>query len=97
MVDERPDMPVANDMTAHRRLIRAGNTARAVLFIVVLTTLVVYGLSHMTLLVFPILVAFILAAAISPFVGWLKRRDARNHRGDSGTMGSAQRSSHTTS
>lgn len=74
MVDERPDMPVANDMTAHRRLIRADNTARAVLFIVVLTTLVVYGLSHMTLLVFPILVAFILATAISPFVGWLKRR-----------------------
>ena len=73
MVNERPDMPVVSSTATHLRLVRAGNTARAVLFIVVLTALVVYGLSQVTLLVFPILAAFILAAAISPFVGWLRR------------------------
>lgn len=52
---------------------RGGERARHLLFIIILTGLVVYGMLQVTIVVIPLLLALILAAAISPFVRWLRR------------------------
>ncbi|GAA5227640.1 AI-2E family transporter [Paeniglutamicibacter antarcticus] len=51
---------------------RTGERARHVLFIVILAGLTVYGMLQVSIVVIPILLALILAAAISPFVRWLR-------------------------
>ncbi len=52
---------------------RAGERARHLLFIIVLVALVIYALGQVTVVVVPLLLAVILASAISPFVNWLRR------------------------
>lgn len=52
---------------------RTGERARYLLFIIVLAGLVIYGMLQVTIVVIPILLALILASAISPFVSWLRR------------------------
>lgn len=56
-------------------LARTGERARYLLFILILTALVVYGMLQVTIVVIPLLLALILAAAISPFVSWLRRHN----------------------
>ncbi|MET1065481.1 MAG: AI-2E family transporter [Arthrobacter sp.] len=53
---------------------RASIRTAQVLLMLVLSVLVVYGLIQVKLLVIPGLLALILAAAIAPFVQWLRRR-----------------------
>lgn len=51
---------------------RTGERARSILFILALVAVLVYGLLKITVVVVPLLLALILAAAISPFVNWLR-------------------------
>jgi predicted PurR-regulated permease PerM len=51
---------------------RGGERARHLIFIIILTGLVIYGMLQVTIVVIPVLLALILAAAISPFVRWLR-------------------------
>jgi len=53
---------------------RASIRTAQVLLLLVLTVIVVYALIQVRLVVIPALLALILAAAISPFVHWLRRR-----------------------
>lgn len=53
-------------------LARTGERARHLLFIIVLAGLAIYGMLQVTIVVIPLLLALILAAAISPFVRWLR-------------------------
>lgn len=53
---------------------RASIRTAQVLLLLVLTVVVVYGLIQVRLVVIPALLALILAAAIAPFVHWLRRK-----------------------
>ena len=53
---------------------RASIRTAQVLLLLVLTVVVVYALIQVRLVVIPALLALILAAAIAPFVHWLRRR-----------------------
>lgn len=53
---------------------RASTRTAQVLLLLVLTVVVVYALIQVRLVVIPALLALILAAAIAPFVHWLRRR-----------------------
>ena len=53
---------------------RASTRTAQVLLLLVLTVVVVYALIQVKLVVIPALLALILAAAIAPFVHWLRRR-----------------------
>jgi predicted PurR-regulated permease PerM len=55
-------------------LSRAGERSRQLLLIIILVSVVVYALLRVTLVLIPLLLALILAAAISPFVNGLRRR-----------------------
>lgn len=55
-------------------LSRAGERARQVLYLLAVTVITVFGLLQIKLVVIPLLLALILAAAITPLVGWLRRR-----------------------
>ncbi len=74
MVDETRRTPPVQGPARTGAIARAGERARHLLFIIVLAALVIYGLSRVTIVVVPLLLALILAATISPFVTWL-----RNH------------------
>lgn len=52
----------------------AGTRAVQILAIVTVVAVAVFALTRLTLVVIPVLVALVLAAAISPLVGWLRRR-----------------------
>lgn len=69
-IDNRP--PLRALMTD--RLGRAGIRSGQVLLVLALTSLVVYGLIQVKLVVIPMLIALILAAAAAPVVSWLRRR-----------------------
>ena len=51
---------------------RTGERARSILFILALAVVVIFGLLQVTVVVVPLLLALILAAAISPVVNWLR-------------------------
>lgn len=51
---------------------RAGQRSAQLLLVLILVGAVVYGLTRITLVVIPLLLALILAAAIAPFVRWLR-------------------------
>lgn len=51
-----------------------GTRAVQILAIVTVVAVAVFALTRLTLVVIPVLVALVLAAAISPLVGWLRRR-----------------------
>ncbi|WP_372698692.1 AI-2E family transporter [Arthrobacter sp. JSM 101049] len=53
-------------------LSRTGERARSVLYIVALAVVVIFGLLQVTVVIVPLLLALILAAAISPVVTWLR-------------------------
>ncbi len=53
-------------------LTRAGERARSILYILVLVAVMVFGLLQITVVVVPLFLALILAAAISPLVNWLR-------------------------
>lgn len=53
---------------------RASTRAAQVLLILVLGSIVVFGLMQVTLVVIPLIIALILAAAIGPLVNWLRRK-----------------------
>ena len=52
---------------------RAGLRSAQILLVLLLVSVAVYGLAQVTLVVIPLLLALILAAAIAPFVNWLRR------------------------
>ena len=52
---------------------RAGLRSAQLLLVLLLVTVTVYALTRVTLVVIPVLLALILAAAIAPFVNWLRR------------------------
>ncbi len=52
----------------------AGQRSAQILLILLLAGVAVYGLLQITLVVIPVLLALILAAAIAPFVNWLRRK-----------------------
>lgn len=51
---------------------RTGERARSILFILALAVVVIFGLLQVTVVVVPMLLALILAAAINPVVNWLR-------------------------
>lgn len=53
-------------------LSRTGDRARSVLYILALAVVVIFGLLQVTVVAVPVVLAFILAAAISPVVNWLR-------------------------
>ena len=55
----------------------AGERARQILLLLVLAAVLVYGLLKVTLVVIPVLLALILAAATTPLVRWLRHRGWR--------------------
>lgn len=67
--DERPS--IAAMMTD--RLGRLGIRSGQILLILILASTVVYGLVQLKLVVIPLLIAVILAAALSPAVNWMRR------------------------
>lgn len=52
----------------------AGQRSAQILLVLLLVAVAVYGLLQITLVVIPVLLALILAAAIVPFVNWLRRK-----------------------
>ena len=52
----------------------AGQRSAQILLILLLVGVAVYGLTRITLVVIPVLLALILGAAIAPFVNWLRRK-----------------------
>lgn len=52
----------------------AGQRSAQILLILLLVAVAVYGLTRITLVVIPVLLALILGAAIAPFVNWLRRK-----------------------
>ena len=52
----------------------AGQRSAQILLVLLLAGVTIYGLRQITLVVIPVLLALILAAAISPFVNWLRRK-----------------------
>ncbi|MBO0909960.1 MULTISPECIES: AI-2E family transporter [Arthrobacter] len=52
----------------------AAQRAAQILLVLVLAVVAIYGLLQITLVVIPVLLALILAAAIAPFVNWLRRK-----------------------
>lgn len=52
----------------------AGQRSAQILLVLLLAAVTVYGLLQITLVVIPVLLALILAAAIAPFVNWLRRK-----------------------
>ena len=52
----------------------AGQRSAQILLILLLVSVAVYGLTRITLVVIPVLLALILGAAIAPFVNWLRRK-----------------------
>lgn len=52
----------------------AGQRSAQILLIMLLVSVTVYGLMQIRLVVIPVLLALILAAAIAPFVNWLRRK-----------------------
>jgi len=52
----------------------AGQRSAQILLVLLLAAVAVYGLLQITLVVIPVLLALILAAAIAPFVNWLRRK-----------------------
>ncbi|RNE63940.1 AI-2E family transporter [Cryobacterium tepidiphilum] len=68
--DERPSITAM--MTD--RLGRLGIRSGQILLVVILVSALVYGLVQLKLVVIPLLIALILAAALSPAVNWLRRR-----------------------
>ncbi|MFB9797074.1 AI-2E family transporter [Arthrobacter citreus] len=52
----------------------AGQRSAQILLVLLLVGVTVYGLRQITLVVIPVLLALILAAAIAPFVNWLRRK-----------------------
>jgi predicted PurR-regulated permease PerM len=67
--DERPSITAM--MTD--RLGRLGLRSAQILLVVILASAVVYGLVQLKLVVIPLLIALILAAALSPVVNWMRR------------------------
>jgi len=67
--DERPSLTAL--MTD--RLGRLGIRSGQILLIVILASALVYGLVQLKLVVIPLLIALILAAALSPAVNWMRR------------------------
>lgn len=55
-------------------LSRAGERARSILYLLVLVAVVIFGLLQITVVVVPLILALILAAAIAPLVKWLRDR-----------------------
>lgn len=53
---------------------RAGTRSLQVLAVVALLTVAVFALTRLTLVVIPVLMALVVAAAMSPLVRWLRRR-----------------------
>lgn len=53
-------------------LSRTGDRARSVLYILALAVVVIFGLLQVTVVAVPVVLALILAAAISPVVNWLR-------------------------
>lgn len=53
-------------------LSRAGERARSILYLLVLVAVVVFGLLQITVVIVPLFLALILAAAINPLVIWLR-------------------------
>jgi predicted PurR-regulated permease PerM len=56
------------------RLGRLGLRSGQILLVVILASALVYGLVQLKLVVIPLLIALILAAALSPAVNWMRRR-----------------------
>jgi putative heme transporter len=56
------------------RLGRLATRSLQVLIVIVLAALAVWALVQVKLLVIPVLIAIIVAAAAAPFIGWLRRR-----------------------
>ena len=52
----------------------AGQRSAQILLVLLLAGVTIYGLLQITLVVIPVLLALILAAAIAPFVNWLRRK-----------------------
>ncbi|WP_298454995.1 AI-2E family transporter [uncultured Cellulomonas sp.] len=65
--------PIWQDLLG-RTAIRSGQ----ILLVLTLTALVVLGLRQLKLIVIPVLIAAILAAAVTPLVRWLRRRGVPN-------------------
>ena len=55
---------------------RAGTRSLQVLAVLGVVAVAVLAVTQLTLIVIPVLIALVLAAAISPLVGWLRRRGA---------------------
>ncbi len=56
------------------RLGRLGIRSGQLILVITLASVVVFGLVQLKLVVIPVLISVILAAAIAPLVGWLRRR-----------------------
>jgi predicted PurR-regulated permease PerM len=56
------------------RIGRLGTRSVQILFIIILASVIVYALVQLKLVVIPVLIAIILAAALAPVVSWLRRR-----------------------
>ena len=52
----------------------AGQRSAQILLVLLLAGVTIYGLLQITLVVIPVLLALILAAAIAPFVNWLRHK-----------------------
>ncbi|MDO5745729.1 MAG: AI-2E family transporter [Micrococcaceae bacterium] len=74
MAVDTPPTPCIPNPVRTSALGRSGERARYVLFIVALAAVVVYGLSRITIVVVPPMLALILAATISPLVAFLRKR-----------------------
>jgi predicted PurR-regulated permease PerM len=73
--DDTPDPSLRSLLTD--RLGRLGIRCGQIILVVVLAGAVVFALVQVKLVVIPVLVALILAAALSPAVGWLQKRGIR--------------------
>ena len=71
-VDDSSHLPLQSLLTD--RLGRWGVRSAQIIVVVVLAAGVVYALVQVKLVVIPVLVALILASALAPLVGWLRKR-----------------------
>ncbi|MFZ3416698.1 AI-2E family transporter [Arthrobacter sp. 3Tela_A] len=71
-----PNVSESKRLTGHWNdgLGHAALRSAQLLLVLLLVSVAVYGLTRVTLVVIPLLLALILAAAIAPFVNWLRRK-----------------------
>ncbi|GAA1365705.1 AI-2E family transporter [Arthrobacter rhombi] len=72
MAEREPTTAPQDNVRWTHSLSRTGERARSVLYILALAVVIIFGLLQVTVVAVPLVLAFILAAAISPVVNWLR-------------------------